>query len=72
MVTRQHFHNLPSNGRSVFAAVRMRFPREGEEVSRRIFTFHLDPEKLQKADLRHGNHLLRSNLLGKHTERSDR
>ena len=48
-----------------FGFVPLRLPREGEEVTRQTFTFHLDKEKLQKAELRDGHYLLRSNLLGR-------
>ncbi|HUY15590.1 MAG TPA: hypothetical protein VMX16_18460 [Terriglobia bacterium] len=39
-------------------------PEEGEEVTRPTFTFHLDQEKLKKAERRDGHYLLRSNLMG--------
>jgi hypothetical protein len=48
--------------------VSLHLPREGEEVTRQTFTFHLDKEKLQKAELRDGHYLLRSNLLGEKPE----
>ena len=51
-----------------FGFVPLRLPREGEEVTRQTFTFHLDKEKLQKAELRDGHYLLRSNLLGEKPE----
>jgi hypothetical protein len=38
--------------------------QEGEEVTRATFTFRLDKEKLEKAELRDGHYLLRSNLVG--------
>ena len=44
--------------------VRIRWPQEGEEVTRETFLFHLDKEKLEKAELRDGHYLLRSNLVG--------
>jgi hypothetical protein len=47
-----------------FGFVPMRLPQEGEEVTRQTFTFRLEKEKLQKAELRDGHYLLRSNLLG--------
>ncbi len=51
-----------------FGFVPLRLPREGEEVTRQTFSFHLDKEKLQKAELRDGHYLLRSNLLGEKPE----
>jgi len=47
-----------------FGFVRIHLPGEGEAVNRRTFTFRLDKEKLQKAELRDGHYLLRSNLVG--------
>ena len=47
-----------------FGFVPMQLPQEGEEVTRQTFTFHLEKVKLQKAELRDGHYLLRSNLLG--------
>jgi DDE family transposase len=47
-----------------FGFVPIRLPQEGEEVTRQTFTFHLDQEKLKKAELRDGHYLLRSNLVG--------
>lgn len=47
-----------------FGFVRIHLPGEGEEVNRQTFTFHLDKKKLQKAELRDGHYLLRSNLVG--------
>jgi hypothetical protein len=47
-----------------FGFVPMRVPQEGEEVTRRTFTFQLDKAKLQKAEWRDGHYLLRSNLVG--------
>jgi hypothetical protein len=47
-----------------FGFVPMRLPQEGEEVTRQTFTFRLEKEKLQKAELGDGHYLLRSNLLG--------
>jgi hypothetical protein len=44
--------------------VPLRLPPEGEEVTRQTFTFHLDQAKLQKAELRDGHYLLRSNRVG--------
>jgi transposase len=51
-----------------FGFVPLHLPREGEEVTRQTFTFQLDKEKLQKAELRDGHYLLRSNLLGEKPE----
>ena len=51
-----------------FGFVPSRLPKEGEEVSRQTFTFRLDKEKLQRAELRDGHYLLRSNLLGENPE----
>ncbi|MGH9453397.1 MAG: IS1634 family transposase, partial [Terriglobia bacterium] len=42
-----------------FGFVPIRLPEEGEEVTRQTFTFHLDKEKLKKAELRDGHYLLR-------------
>lgn len=47
-----------------FGFVRVHLPGEGEEVARQTFTFHLDKEKVKKAELRDGHYLLRSNLVG--------
>ena len=47
-----------------FGFVRLRLPEEGQAVTRQTFTFHLDREKLRKAELRDGHYLLRSNLVG--------
>jgi hypothetical protein len=49
-----------------FGFVRIRLPQqEAEEVTRALqFTFRLDKEKLEKAELRGGHYLLRSNLVG--------
>lgn len=46
-----------------YGFVHLRLPKEGEEVSRQTFTFALDKEKLQKAELRDGHYLLRSNMI---------
>jgi transposase len=51
-----------------FAFVPLRLPGEAEEVTRQTFTFHVDQEKLRKAELRDGHYLLRSNLLGEKPE----
>ena len=51
-----------------FGFVALRLPQEGEEVTRPTFTFQLDQEKLQKAELRDGHYLLRSNLVGENPE----
>ena len=42
-----------------FGFVSLRLPKEGESVTRPTFTFHLDKEKLQEAELRDGHYLLR-------------
>jgi hypothetical protein len=47
-----------------FGFVSLRLPQAGAEVSRRTFTFRLDKKKLEKAELRDGHYLLRSNLVG--------
>ena len=47
-----------------FGFVRIHLPQEGEAVTRQTFTFQLDKDKLQKAELRDGHYLLRSNLTG--------
>jgi transposase len=47
-----------------FGFVRLHLPQEGEAVTRPTFTFQLDKDKLQKAELRDGHYLLRSNLVG--------
>ena len=47
-----------------FGFVPIHLPEEGEEVTRPTFTFHLDKEKLKKAERRDGHYLLRSNLVG--------
>jgi transposase len=47
-----------------FGFVRILLPQEGEAVTRQTFTFKLDKDKLQKAELRDGHYLLRSNLVG--------
>jgi len=46
-----------------FGFVSPRLPKEGEEVTGQNFAFCLDREKLQKAELRDGHYLLRSNLV---------
>ena len=51
-----------------FGFVPLRLPKEGEAVTRQTFSFPLDKEKLQKAELRDGHYLLRSNLLGEKPE----
>src|SRR5271157_4436453 len=51
-----------------FGFVHLRLPREGEEVTPQTFTFQLHKEKLQKAELRDGHYLLRSNLVGENPE----
>jgi hypothetical protein len=47
-----------------FGFVRIHLPQEGESVTRQTFTFQPDKGKLQKAELRDGHYLLRSNLVG--------
>jgi hypothetical protein len=47
-----------------FGFVRMLLPKEGAAVTRQTFTLQLDKGKLQKAELRDGHYLLRSNLVG--------
>ena len=47
-----------------FGFVRLRLPKEGEEVTRETFTFTVDKHKLKQAELRDGHYLLRSNLVG--------
>jgi len=46
-----------------YGFVRLWLPKEGEEVTRRSFTFALDKDRLQKAELRDGHYLLRSNMV---------
>lgn len=46
-----------------FGLVELRVPQEGQEVTRESFTFRVDKAKLQKAELRDGYYLLRSNLV---------
>jgi len=47
-----------------FGFVHIHLPQEGAAVNRQTFTFQLDKGKLQKAELRDGHYLLRSNLVG--------
>jgi transposase len=47
-----------------FGFVHIHLPQEGDAVTRQTFTFQLDKDKLQKAELRDGHYLLRSNLVG--------
>ena len=47
-----------------FGFVPIHLPEEGEEVTRPTFTFHVDKEKLKKAERRDGHYLLRSNPVG--------
>jgi hypothetical protein len=47
-----------------FGFVHIHLPQEGAAVTRQTFTFQLDKGKLQKAELRDGHYLLRSNLVG--------
>jgi hypothetical protein len=49
-----------------FDFLRIHLPGEGEAVNRQTFTFRLDKEKLQKAELRNGHYPLRSNLVGEY------
>jgi hypothetical protein len=51
-----------------FGLVHISLPQEGEEVTSQTFTFRLGKEKLQKAELRDGHYLLRSNLVGENPE----
>jgi len=46
-----------------FGFVKLRVPKEGEEVTRESFNFAVDKEKLKKAEWRDGHYLLRSNLV---------
>ncbi len=46
-----------------FGLLELRVPQEGQEVTRESFTFRVDKAKLQKAELRDGYYLLRSNLV---------
>ena len=43
--------------------VTLKLPPEGVQVTRQSFTFHLEKEQLQQAELRDGHYLLRSNLV---------
>lgn len=47
-----------------FGFVHLHLPQEGVAITRQTFTFQLDKGKLQKAELRDGHYLLRSNLVG--------
>ena len=47
-----------------FGFVRLQLPPEGATVTRQMFTFALDKEKLKKSELRDGPYLLRSNRGG--------
>jgi hypothetical protein len=47
-----------------YGFVQIRLPKEGEQVTAERFTFRLDKQKLEKAELRDGHYLLRSNLVG--------
>jgi hypothetical protein len=47
-----------------FGFVKIALPEQGEEVTRRNFTFRLDKGKLKEAELRDGHYLLRTNLTG--------
>jgi hypothetical protein len=44
------------------AYVQLRLPAEGEPVTRETFSFKLDREKFDEAELRDGHYLLRSNM----------
>jgi hypothetical protein len=46
-----------------FDFLTLRLPQEGEEVNRQTFRFRLAKEKLQKAELRDGHYLRRTNLV---------
>ncbi len=46
-----------------FGFVKLRVPKQGQEVTRESFTFEVDKEKLKKAEWRDGHYLLRSNLV---------
>ena len=43
-------------------------PKQGDGVSRKTFRFTVDKKKLEKAELRDGHYLLRSNLAGENPE----
>jgi transposase len=45
-----------------FGFVKLRVPLSNETVTRQTFSFHVDREKLRKAQQRDGHYLLRSNL----------
>jgi hypothetical protein len=47
-----------------YGFVQIKLPKEGEAVSRETFAFQVNREKLNKAELRDGHYLLRSNLVG--------
>lgn len=48
--------------------VEFHIPKEGEVVNRKTFRFTVDKKKLEKAELRDGHYLLRSNLAGEDPE----
>lgn len=45
-----------------FQFVQLRLPKPGEPITRQTFSFGLDKEKFQQAELRDGHYLLRTNL----------
>jgi transposase len=45
-----------------FGFVKIRLPKNDEEVTRETFSFHVDKAKLKRAQQRDGHYLLRSNL----------
>jgi transposase len=47
-----------------FSFVKVTLPKPDQDVHRQTFTFRIDKGKLQKAELRDGHYLLRSNLSG--------
>ena len=47
-----------------FGFVKLRLPKNDEEVTRETFSFQVDKEKLKRAQQRDGHYLLRSNLTG--------
>lgn len=48
--------------------VKIKIPKEGEDVNRKTFRFSVNKKKLNKAELRDGHYLLRSNLFGEKPE----
>jgi transposase len=47
-----------------FGFVKIRLPKNDEQVTRETFSFHVDKAKLKSAQQRDGHYLLRSNLTG--------